>query len=51
MAASEIRRRMEAGNRWEDLVPAPVARIISEIDGTNRLKAIAEGGMTGPHDE
>lgn len=44
MAATEIRRKMATGDKWEDLVPAPVAKIISEIDGVERVKAIAERG-------
>jgi nicotinamide-nucleotide adenylyltransferase len=42
MQATEIRNRMAAGERWENLVPAPVARIIKEINGVKRVKAIAE---------
>ncbi len=29
--ASDVRRRMAAGESWEELVPAPVARVIKEI--------------------
>lgn len=42
MQASEIRKKMAFGERWEDLVPVPVVRIIKEIDGVGRVKAIAE---------
>lgn len=42
MQATEIRRRMAAGEKWRDLVPAPVERIIKEINGIERVKAIAE---------
>jgi nicotinamide-nucleotide adenylyltransferase len=44
MQATEIRSRMAAGENWEDLVPAPVAKIIKEIGGVERVKAIAERG-------
>lgn len=44
MQATEIRSRMSAGGRWESLVPAPVAKIIREIGGVERVKAIAERG-------
>ena len=42
MQATEIRRKMAMGERWESLVPAPVAEIIKEINGVERVKAIAE---------
>lgn len=42
MQATEIRSRMATGGKWEDLVPAPVARIVKEINGVERAKAIAE---------
>jgi nicotinamide-nucleotide adenylyltransferase len=44
MQATEIRSKMAAGDKWEDLVPAPVAKIIKEIGGVERVKAIAERG-------
>ena len=42
MQATEIRTRMAAGDAWEYLVPEPVAKILKEIDGAKRVKAIAE---------
>jgi nicotinamide-nucleotide adenylyltransferase len=42
MQATEIRNRMVMGGKWESLVPAPVAKIIKEINGVERVKAIAE---------
>jgi nicotinamide-nucleotide adenylyltransferase len=42
MQATEIRSRMASGGKWQDLVPAPVAKIIKEINGVERVKAIAE---------
>jgi nicotinamide-nucleotide adenylyltransferase len=44
MQATEVRSRMAAGGKWEDLVPAPVVKIIREIDGVERVKAIGERG-------
>jgi nicotinamide-nucleotide adenylyltransferase len=43
MAATEIRKMMREGKRsWEKLVSKPVRKVIKEIDGVNRVKAIAE---------
>jgi len=42
MQATEIRTRMVAGDTWEYLVPGAVAKILKEIDGVKRVKAIAE---------
>lgn len=42
MQATEVRKKIAEGGRWEGLVPAPVARIIKEINGVERVKAIAE---------
>lgn len=42
MQATEVRKKMATGERWEGLVPAPVANIIKEINGVERVKAIAE---------
>jgi nicotinamide-nucleotide adenylyltransferase len=36
-SGTEVRRRMIAGEDWECLVPAPVVRVIHEIDGVGRL--------------
>lgn len=48
-SGTEIRRRMIHGEDWKELVPAPVADIIEDIDGVNRLRSIAHGGMhAGP---
>jgi nicotinamide-nucleotide adenylyltransferase len=41
-SGSEIRRRMLAGEKWKELVPQPVARIIEEIKGVERLKNISK---------
>lgn len=42
MQATEVRKKMATGEKWESLVPAPVARIIKEINGVERVRAIAE---------
>ena len=34
----EIRRRLASGGRWASLVPPPVATIIREVHGQDRLK-------------
>ena len=36
--ATEIRKRMSAGEEWEKLVPSSVAKFIKEIDGDVRLR-------------
>ncbi len=41
LQGSEIRRRMIAGEPWESLVPDPVVEVIAEIDGRERLQAVA----------
>jgi nicotinamide-nucleotide adenylyltransferase len=40
MMATEIRRRMAAEEIWEDLVPTPVSKVINEINGVERVKAL-----------
>ena len=42
MQATEVRGRMASGGKWESLVPAAVVRIVKEINGIERVKAIAE---------
>jgi nicotinamide-nucleotide adenylyltransferase len=42
MQATEIRKKMVMGENWENLVPVAVERIIKEMDGVSRVKAIAE---------
>jgi len=36
-SGKEIRRRMITGQRWEDLVPDEVFKLIAEINGTQRI--------------
>ncbi|HEX59232.1 MAG TPA: nicotinamide-nucleotide adenylyltransferase [Methanomicrobia archaeon] len=40
-SGTEIRRRMLAGEVWEDLVPGAVVEVIKEIDGVGRLRDLA----------
>jgi len=40
-SATEVRRRMLAGEPWEDLVPKSVADFIKAIGGVERLRALA----------
>ena len=49
ISGTEIRRRMGSGEKWEELVPKPVANIIRQIDGVERIKAIAEREMHDHH--
>jgi nicotinamide-nucleotide adenylyltransferase len=42
MQATKVRKKMATGEAWESLVPGPVATIIKEINGVERVKAIAE---------
>ena len=41
MKATEIRKRMIAEEIWEDLVPIPVSKVIKEINGVERVKALS----------
>lgn len=42
-SATEIRRRILAGERWSHLVPDPVAGLVEGLDGRERLAAAADG--------
>lgn len=42
LAATEIRKKMAMGERWEEFVPKQVAKAVNEIGGVERVKAIAE---------
>jgi nicotinamide-nucleotide adenylyltransferase len=41
LSGTEIRRRMLAGEPWENLVPPSVVEVLSEIDATGRIQQIA----------
>ena len=41
-SGKEVRRRIISGETWEPLVPEGVAQTIKEIDGIERLRALAQ---------
>ncbi|NIS32031.1 MAG: nicotinamide-nucleotide adenylyltransferase [Actinobacteria bacterium] len=41
LEGSAVRERMIEGEDWRSLVPAPVAEVIDEIDGIQRLQRVA----------
>lgn len=47
MRATEIRRRMAADEIWEDLVPMSVSKVIKEINGVERVKALLRRDLPG----
>jgi nicotinamide-nucleotide adenylyltransferase len=47
-SGTEIRRRIVNDDEWRSLVPAPVAKILDDIDGVNRLKQITRGNDDPP---
>ncbi|HEX2558356.1 MAG TPA: nicotinamide-nucleotide adenylyltransferase [Nitrososphaera sp.] len=51
MSATEVRRRMASGEKWQELVPLPVAEAIKEIRGVERVKSIAEKHVPGHRKE
>jgi nicotinamide-nucleotide adenylyltransferase len=44
--ATEIRKRMLAGENWKELVPSSVAKFIEEIDGDARLQQLKKTDTT-----
>jgi nicotinamide-nucleotide adenylyltransferase len=40
-SGTEVRRRMLAGEKWEELLPKSVVEVINEIDGISRLNHLA----------
>jgi nicotinamide-nucleotide adenylyltransferase len=42
LSGTEIRRRMLNGKPWKSLVPPAVVQVLKEIDGTGRLRQIAQ---------
>jgi nicotinamide-nucleotide adenylyltransferase len=44
---TEVRERMIDGGDWESLVPAPVAEVIRESDGIERIQQISETDSNG----
>jgi nicotinamide-nucleotide adenylyltransferase len=47
-SGTEIRRRIINDEEWRSLVPEPVADIIDDIDGVNRIKQISSGVKDAP---
>jgi nicotinamide-nucleotide adenylyltransferase len=41
-SATNVRKKMLSGGDWENLVPASVARIITEIDGVGRIVQLSK---------
>ncbi len=42
VSGTEIRRRIIANQSWQDLVPRQIVKIIEEIEGVERLRALAK---------
>jgi nicotinamide-nucleotide adenylyltransferase len=42
-SATEVRRRMVAGEDWRSLVPRPVAAVMDSMKGAERVAALARG--------
>jgi nicotinamide-nucleotide adenylyltransferase len=42
-SGTEIRKRICNDEEWRSLVPKPVAKVIEDIDGVNRIKQISSG--------
>ncbi|MFQ5908038.1 MAG: nicotinamide-nucleotide adenylyltransferase [Thermoplasmata archaeon] len=42
LSGSAIRRRIRAGEEWEELVPSTVRTIIREIDGVDRIRSLGD---------
>jgi len=47
LEGTEIRRRMIEGGDWESLVPAAVAEVVEEIDGTDRIQQVSDSDSNG----
>jgi nicotinamide-nucleotide adenylyltransferase len=45
--ATEIRKRMLAGENWKELVPSSVAKFIEEIEGDTRLRQLNKTDTLG----
>lgn len=42
LSGTEVRRRMQAGEEWDALVPPAVKVIILELEGVDRIRALAD---------
>lgn len=47
LRGTEVRRRMVEAEPWRDLVPDPVAAVVDEIGGVERLRALVGGDADG----
>jgi len=47
MSATEVRKRIALDEKWQELVPRPVADVIKESGGVERIKSIAEKHSSG----
>ena len=50
-SGTEIRRRMASGQAWKDLVPPAVVKVIDEIDGVGRIKALTPNARMKVEDD
>lgn len=41
-SATEVRKRLLAGENWEELVPRSVAKYLQQIDGVERMREISQ---------
>ena len=44
-SATEVRRRLIMKEKWENLVPSSVAKLIKEVDGVERLRSIQKSNQ------
>ncbi len=47
MRATEVRKRMASEEAWEDLVPLQVSKVIKEINGIERVRALLQRDLPG----
>ncbi len=47
LEGTEIRRRMEGDGDWRELVPKPVADVVDEIDGIERIQRVGDTDTNG----
>ncbi|MXR22175.1 nicotinamide-nucleotide adenylyltransferase [Halobacterium bonnevillei] len=50
LEGTEIRNRMETGGDWTELVPKPVADVVDEIDGIDRIQKVSDTDANGDAD-
>lgn len=47
LSGSHIRKLMVKGDSWKELVPPPVAEVIEEVDGVNRVRMLYKERLPG----